>query len=114
MQCRCPGPHEDTIKAGPCACPKPKTPPLDELQAEALDYAVANLSSCLQQHGEDKLCLSCSNRRFAAEALADLRAELHDAEVLILALRAQRDGANNRVKYLEGLIQEIRMSTAKA
>lgn len=49
--------------------------PLRERQAKALDYAVVNLSSCLRDHTDEE-CLSCSNRRFATEALARLHKDL--------------------------------------
>lgn len=110
MQCRCPsfaGGHVDTVKAGPCTCPEVALPPLADRQAKALDYAVANLSNCMRQHEDSGLCLPCSNRKFATEALIDLRGDLVHTEAALLEARTQRDGANNRVKYLENLIKEI-------
>lgn len=40
------------------------------------------------------------------DTIESLRAELNEAEVLIIALKARKLGAENRIAYLENLIRE--------
>lgn len=46
--------------------------------------------------------------------MEELRAELNDAEVLIIALKARLLGANNRVAYLESLLRECASAVGRA
>ena len=98
MQCRCPGPHEDTVKAGPCCCPGDKVELRVDLNKPPLGRR--HFFCHCDTPTRPEVACPCDVK------MRELREELNEADVLILALRAQRDGANNRVKYLENLILE--------
>ena len=107
MQCRCPGPHEDTIKAGPCSCAVPLAPgpTPEDLERERC----ANSGHALSNGTLGTTCVPCmeyTNR--------ELRQELNDAEVVHIALKARKQGLENRVKYLESLLRECGNAAAKA
>lgn len=102
--CRCPGPHVDKVSPNPCACPGDKVelrvditkPPSFETAAEA----TATIFALMTGQKWDAVWL----RRVEI-----IREELNELEMQATALKAQRDAANNRIKYLENLI----LSTAK-
>lgn len=103
VSCRCPkgsNDHVDTVSPNPCVCLGVKP-----LGPESVEDSLAAFAGLINGQKWD----SVWKRR-----LENIKAELNDAEVLIVALKARKQGLENRVKYLEGLLQEIRASTAKA
>ena len=110
MQCRCPGPHQDTVKAGPCSCAIPgdgaKITTNVELRHKEHAAEVAAVERALGKGCGDFYCRACGCNQILINEILRLREELAETEVLVESVKAQRDGANNRIKYLEDLIRE--------
>lgn len=115
MQCRCPGPHQDTVKAGPCSCVLPeggKRPafttavvlPDQAKEAKAVEEALTN--GC-----GDYYCSACSCADILCNEILRLREDIVEGDVLLGRLKERNLGAEARIKYLEDLIREAALKS---